>query len=365
MINSEYKVLIERYLDGEMNYQEKLDFAKELEKNADLKSEFEFYKLANIAVKEYKLFSIQNDLQFVKEEYIVNEKKKLFYKILIPVIIGILGVALYAYLGTGSNEAKVEKTKSVQLADTVKKTSESISIESYHANSEKVDIVKRDRADVENIAKEAPLSIKGNEANIVQNIPIKVLVDSTQEKSSKLKDKFVETAKNVINPCVAYNISFGVSEKQTCFDKHSGEIIVNKCEGGIKPYTYILSNGEQNGSGVFNGLEAGEYSVYVKDNNGCNSEVKTSKIKTIQCNLDFYLDPSTNIPVRFQAYHIVGTLYIYDKGGNLKSKSTMPADSDFDWYGDAESVKLAAGYYLFIIKYEDGVVQNGSITILP
>lgn len=365
MKNSEYKELIEKYLDGELDYQEKLNFEKELEINADLKSEFEFYELANIAVIENKLFSMQENIQFVREEYMANEKKKQFYKVLIPVVLGVLGLAMYAYWGLNRNESKVENTKSVKEIDSVIQTRKNITTESQTTNSNKVDVVPNDKLIIHNNTKVLPLSTIEDDVNVVQNIPNKVIVDTAKQKYYKLNDKVIASTQEHIKPCGSVEITFGMKEKQTCFDKHSGEIIVNKCEGGIKPYTYILSNGEQNSTGIFNQLEAGEYTMYVKDNIGCESEVKTAKIKSLHCNLDLYLDPSSSTPVRFQSYHIAGALSIYDKGGNVKFKTSLPANSEFDWYGDSESVKLAAGYYLFVIKYEDGTEQNGSITILP
>jgi hypothetical protein len=53
----------------------------------------------------------------------------------------------------------------------------------------------------------------------------------------------------------------------TCADK--GSITVTNVQGGLAPYNYSLDDRTYTGSPVFNDLYNGNYTVYVKDNNGC------------------------------------------------------------------------------------------------
>jgi hypothetical protein len=59
----------------------------------------------------------------------------------------------------------------------------------------------------------------------------------------------------------------------SCFEAFDGRIVVQNTSGGTEPYSYtIASNGQElatNGSGIFNGLAAGDYILTVRDANGC------------------------------------------------------------------------------------------------
>lgn len=53
-----------------------------------------------------------------------------------------------------------------------------------------------------------------------------------------------------------------------CFGGRNGRFIVNPA-GGTPPYRYSLDNENYNGASTIVGLEQGEYTVFVQDNNGC------------------------------------------------------------------------------------------------
>ncbi|MCB2222375.1 MAG: DUF11 domain-containing protein, partial [Bacteroidetes bacterium] len=56
----------------------------------------------------------------------------------------------------------------------------------------------------------------------------------------------------------------------TCFGYSDGSLTVT-ASGGIEPYSYSLDNIDfSNTTGVFSGLAAGDYTIYVKDANECN-----------------------------------------------------------------------------------------------
>jgi len=54
----------------------------------------------------------------------------------------------------------------------------------------------------------------------------------------------------------------------TCFGQRNGSISL-EVQGGTPPYLFSLDNQTFNGSNIFLGLGAGEYTVYVKDGQGC------------------------------------------------------------------------------------------------
>jgi gliding motility-associated-like protein len=65
------------------------------------------------------------------------------------------------------------------------------------------------------------------------------------------------------------------AQNPICFDEANGSIQVN-ATGGTPPYRYSLDNDFFSGSSMLIGLEADDYIVYVRDNNGCISSENTS-----------------------------------------------------------------------------------------
>ncbi len=65
------------------------------------------------------------------------------------------------------------------------------------------------------------------------------------------------------------------AQNPICFDDANGSIQVN-ATGGTPPYRYSLDNDFFSGSSMLIGLEADDYIVYVRDDNGCISSENTS-----------------------------------------------------------------------------------------
>ncbi|SFH24353.1 T9SS type B sorting domain-containing protein [Pontibacter chinhatensis] len=63
--------------------------------------------------------------------------------------------------------------------------------------------------------------------------------------------------------------SFTLTAKASTCGARNGSITVNSPTGGKAPYTYALNNGNFQASATFSGLAAAEYSITVKDANGC------------------------------------------------------------------------------------------------
>ena len=78
----------------------------------------------------------------------------------------------------------------------------------------------------------------------------------------------------LINPsAVTVDISTSNPDCHNSNGAPNGNITV-VASGGTTPYdTYYVTASNSNGSGVFNGLSGGNYSVYVEDDNGCTSIV--------------------------------------------------------------------------------------------
>ena len=93
----------------------------------------------------------------------------------------------------------------------------------------------------------------------------------------------------VTQPASALNAA-STSNPVTCYDGTNGSASVS-VNGGTVPYTYLWSNGATTAN--LNGLQAGDYSVQIIDNNGCsvNSSVIVSQPEAL--NADFSINAIT------------------------------------------------------------------------
>ena len=65
-----------------------------------------------------------------------------------------------------------------------------------------------------------------------------------------------------------------------------------------------------------------------------------------------------------ESYKVAGQLEIYNKGGVLQYKEHLDANSFNEWTGIGYNNQIMPGYYIFVIKYTDGTIKKGSVTIV-
>lgn len=72
------------------------------------------------------------------------------------------------------------------------------------------------------------------------------------------------------NVCNASTLSFLslFTKSASCLGCANGKIVA-AAKGGVPPYKYSIDGVNYQNSGIFNGLPAGAYTVYIKDANGC------------------------------------------------------------------------------------------------
>src|SRR5207247_2220197 len=74
----------------------------------------------------------------------------------------------------------------------------------------------------------------------------------------------------ITQPAAALSASISSQTNVACFRASTGSVTVAG-SGGTSPYTYSIDGVHFGGSGTFNNLAAGSYTVTVKDANGCTT----------------------------------------------------------------------------------------------
>lgn len=82
------------------------------------------------------------------------------------------------------------------------------------------------------------------------------------------------TTVTITQPASALSGSISAQGNATCGNSNGSVTVVGA--GGTSPYQFKLDNGSYQGSGTFNNLAAGTYTVTVKDNNNCTSTVSVT-----------------------------------------------------------------------------------------
>jgi large repetitive protein len=161
------------------------------------------------------------------------------------------------------------------------------------------------------------------------------------------------TLENVEGP------QFSATTTASTCSANNGRITVGAVTGGVSPYTYSINGTNFQTTTQFTNLLAGEYSVSVKDANGCIGTV-TVEIQDIAGPSDFTLTTTSstcgNSNASISISNVVGGTapYTYSKDG-----STFQASANFG--------ALAAGEYAITVKDANGclIVKKIEVADIP
>ncbi|MBO9703595.1 MAG: SprB repeat-containing protein [Sporocytophaga sp.] len=194
----------------------------------------------------------------------------------------------------------------------------------------------------------------------VDNASIK-LEDSKSEDSKVISGSDAKVKDENTQPCGLVQLKTKISTTPACIGSTNGKIEAINISGGTKPYTQNLF---LNGREVYSnsGLKAGNYELVITDSKSCEQRF-TAQVSEISCPINDYFNPSFgevwNIPVTDKA----GKLTIYTKSGIPIYQMDLKRNTATTWNGIDKYERLEAGYFIFVIEYEDGEVLKGSVTI--
>jgi len=375
--DNKYTQLIEQYLDGEMSSQELLAFQKELGNNVALKQELEFYQLANTVIIQNKISSIKDTINAIKEDYKIKRKNRQICKVIIittALILALGGIYYWLSKPAPKKTEKVIKQINVLPTDSTTASQNGIDGKRKIQIEESNDEVEIKKENTRIPAKKISRINHSKDTLVLSYIDRSTDSDINQNQQPSDTVAFYKNHKVSTSPentsvkttvCDKVIISANPRINASCIGKHEGKIAVSAISGGSAPYTYTLSTGENNTNGVFYNLNPGTYQVEIMDKNHCMGKLENIVIKEERCKLDLYFEPASGNPVSFPIYEKAGVLSIFDKSGNTIFSTRIEFKQRFEWQGNTNSGILNPGYYPFIIKFEDGSMQSGSITVTP
>lgn len=114
---------------------------------------------------------------------------------------------------------------------------------------------------------------------------------------------------------------------ETCTSSN-GSITAGSITAGAAPYTYSLNGAAGQSSPVFNGLNQGNYSLMITDQNGCSITQQASVGQIINTNASFSANPSSGskpLLVNFTNTSTGATSYFWDFGNDSTSTAVNPS----------------------------------------
>jgi hypothetical protein len=360
---------IEAYLSGELDAGEVATFEAQISADDLLKAEVEKHKIANALIVEQRLLSVKGILQEERnKDSNSNSSSKPFGFMLLAVAAIGIGTSVYI-LNKGNDNVsstKDENTKQQTTSTVVTPENKNIS----------------ENKDRENKNTSQPLAAaidNGFHKQQIQQIEEHLRVDekgglyidtiSVVEKSESTTavfpdpKKVSEQTEITSHPCSNVFIQAAVKATASCNSEATGNILVSSIQGGTKPYSVSIINSHK--ESVVNGaLQTGIYNVYIMDANTCEKMYSNVEIVEKDCPVDYSFNPFIGEKWLIESYKAQGQLEIYNKGGVLHYKETLDANHVNEWTGTGINNQTIPGYYIFVIKYADGTVRRGSVTIV-
>ncbi len=138
-----------------------------------------------------------------------------------------------------------------------------------------------------------------------------------------------------------------------CFNGATGSIAISGI-GGASPYTFASGAGTYSGTNTFGGLNAGNYTIHIKDNNGCIKDTVvtiaqptalgvTATVQNVKCN-------GGND----------GSVTLTGTGGTTPYTYAVGAGA---YSSNATIGSLAVGSFTFHVKDANGCIRDTTITI--
>ena len=355
--------LIEQYLQG--NLAKDHPFVQKIKEDEELALEIEIQKMIPEAVIDYRLMSVDRLIAEKRSTFLKQQKtgwQKLIW--LLPVA---LVAALFVYFSIENRKeekSQIENKVSVEF-DAISESTIAKPIESgvkVIANSKtissKIYLTKNDQLSV---LSEKVVANEVNSTNIGSNTKDAVV----ENKPVQLIEK--EIIEKLVDPCLGVRIKVFVEEKRPCTGTNDGYLSLKDIRGDKDPYLFSIDKKHFQSETKFVSLKADEYDIWVKDANACEVLVyERYSLKSKNCISfsDHVFNPNITIwdvPINLEK---AGELDVLNKNGERVFSSIFMKSEKIEWNGTSISgEQLLPGVYIFSIKYNDGAIEQGRITI--
>ena len=152
----------------------------------------------------------------------------------------------------------------------------------------------------------------------------------------------------------ALSVSISSNTPVDCNGNSTG-ILIASGSGGTLPYTYNINGGSYASSSTFSNLVAGNYTIGIKDKNGCSNTV--TAVVTEPTILDLTATNTVHVDCKGNSS---GEVTVAGTGGTTPYQYSISGGS----YSTSATFKsLSAGTYVLRVKDKNGCIKSLNVTI--
>jgi hypothetical protein len=357
---------IDAYLKGELHGNDLQEFKAAMLQNQDLVQEVKKARAIQKLVFQNRLLQIK-DLAKLEESRLEN-KKTIQNKGIIGGTLLLLALATIGVFVFNSKEEKPTdknwKTLQVIQNQTETPVLEKDSVLTPAKEESNSIRILPEKAPAKNRISNIDSIYTNNDttlpvSNVKIELPTPEAIESNNTENTVEKTSIAKDENN--NPCEKAALKANIASTATCKGRTDGQIDVLNIQGKYPPFNQnLFYEGKEIHS--YSDLKAGNYELIVSDNKNCLQRFAVQITEKL-CPINDHFNPTYgevwNIPIANKS----GKLTIYSKAGfpvyQLNLKNNTPAT----WDGKNTYDQLEAGYFIFVIEYEDGEVLKGSVTI--
>lgn len=353
--------LIDQYLRGDLS--EDHSFVQRMKEDQELAMEVEVQRAVANAVVDYRLMEVEKLIASRRKDFLSQASSRWKW------VLGILSLGLvagisYFYFFLSAGEALVQnentEVKKVVLQPEVKQKEKASSIvQEQEQKTKSAPIVIFEAQKSQEVVNEAaPMVLEEVSPTPSNSAPTEKVTESHAKN---------EMIKIPTNPCVGIRMKAFIEERRPCMGSSEGMLTVKEAKGGTSPYHFSLDGKHFQETNVFTGLKANDYNIILRDANGCVAMVyEQYPLKSRLCTqfADHVFNPNAGVWDVPNDVDKQGEMAIFDRNGQRVYFRPFDKAEKLNWAGTQNSGELLLpGVYIYTIKYADGAVDQGRITI--
>jgi hypothetical protein len=372
--------LIERYLEGSLPPKDAEAFRQRMEQDADLRQEVQAHQAVHDLVMDQGLINLKQKLQSIHQNELRNNsgsnRWKLYGGIGALLLIGAASLYLYHQPAT---EPQAAQTTTIQPSGSTTLPADSAPVAVLPEPTEQVPVAPAPTTPPP-ATNTTPVVVPAEDKHVQAKTDVATTASEKQKHdSSSTHGATVPSGKAPDNPAQASNqvadcsqvqFSGTVSGAESCNDSPTGTIMIqlSSLKGGQKPYKFSLAKDEGYKTAAhFDQLEAATYEVWIKDKNNCTGRLQKVEIKAKNCPKEYVFAPA-----REQVWEIplkeglaANDIRIFNRGGQQVYQASLLQVFQPVWHGtDNSGISLPMGSYSFVIRYTNGEIEQGYVTVL-
>lgn len=360
---------IDNYLSGKMSKDDLNRFEQDMASDVNLTEEVNAMRFANQSLLDYKIASIYTMMEARNPYTNTTESSTTTDNKILKWVGGAL-VASGIIFGIHYLSSENEIDSNPEMVSVNEETV--IERGPHMSNDSEIEGAQEQTPHIDTTSKES-VSLLSKDQVLVGEDQVETVLDEVvyARKDSLLNEGKTDSA--IVQPidiCDGVKIKAEPLPVKTCIGKSEGEIFIprTKINGGTYPYEFSLNDRvNYSKKNAFGYLDIGEYRVFIRDANGCQSVPVLVTIEGKRC--DELEGESFNPTIALWEFPVDDYEYcqieVVNVSGRMVYKIRMDGDEAPRWDGRSLSGSdLASDIYVYQIKYDDGRLEKGYINLV-